>query len=76
MSGTAVVEIGRWLKVNGEGIYGSKVWRFAEERTIETKVARYDPTSRSNPTGEVPRRAAKFSIISWKIRRLKSQATF
>ncbi len=24
-------EIGKWLKVNGEGIYGSKVWRYAGE---------------------------------------------
>lgn len=31
-----LLEIGEWLKANGEGIYSSKVWRYSEEGPTQT----------------------------------------
>ncbi len=36
-----LLEIGRWLRTNGEGIYGSSVWRYSEEGPTQTKEGQF-----------------------------------
>jgi len=47
-----LLEIGRWLKINGEGIYGSKVWRYSEEGPTETKEGQFSDSEKTDFTSE------------------------
>ncbi|MCD7847658.1 MAG: alpha-L-fucosidase [Oscillospiraceae bacterium] len=47
-----LLEIGRWLKTNGEGIYGSKVWRYSEEGPTETKEGQFSDGAETVYTSE------------------------
>ncbi len=43
-------EIGNWLAKNGEGIYGSRVWRFAEEGPTETVEGQFSDGKKTEYT--------------------------
>ena len=42
-----LLAIGDWLKVNGEGIYGSRPWDIAEEGTTEAAEGSFGDAKRS-----------------------------
>ncbi len=47
-----LLEIGDWLKKNGEAIYGSNVWRYSEEGPTETVEGQFSDGNASSFTGE------------------------
>lgn len=47
-----LLEIGDWMKKNGEAIYGSKVWRYSEEGPTETVEGQFSDGNASSFTGE------------------------
>ena len=52
-------EVGRWMKINGDGIYGSKAWiKFGEGKVQK------DGKIRSMPTGNIGKKQAEFTFES------------
>ncbi len=47
-----LLEIGDWMKKNGEAIYGSNVWRYSEEGPTETVEGQFSDGNASAFTGE------------------------
>ncbi|MCD8055756.1 MAG: alpha-L-fucosidase [Clostridiales bacterium] len=47
-----LLKIGEWLRVNGEGIYGSKVWRYSEEGPTATQEGQFTDGGASEFTHE------------------------
>lgn len=51
---TMLAEIGSWMKINGEGVYGSKAWKKAGEGK--------DGTIRTLPGGKISQKQAEFQF--------------
>ncbi len=47
-----LLEIGLWLKINGEAVYGSKVWRYSGEGPTETVEGQFSDGGTVNYTAE------------------------
>ncbi len=45
-------DIGKWLDINGEAIYGSKPWRFAEEGPTKETEGQFNDSGETLYTGE------------------------
>lgn len=45
-----LLEIGKWLKVNGEAIYGSKVWRYSSEGPTKIQEGQFADNAEKNYT--------------------------
>lgn len=47
-----LLDIGKWLKVNGEAIYGSQVWRFASEGPTKIQEGQFADGNEKNYTSK------------------------
>jgi alpha-L-fucosidase len=64
-SATMLKEIGDWMKINGEGIYGSHAWKkFGEGEVIDSGKAGTAPKIRILPGGKLGKRHADFKFSS------------
>lgn len=47
-----LLEIGRWLRMNGEAVYGSKVWRYAAEGPTKIQEGQFADGTRKEYTSK------------------------
>lgn len=47
-----LLEIGKWLKVNGEAIYGSAVWRYSSEGATKIQDGQFADNAEKNYTSK------------------------
>lgn len=47
-----LLEIGRWLRTNGEAVYGSKVWRYAAEGPTKIQEGQFADGTRKEYTSK------------------------
>jgi alpha-L-fucosidase len=64
-SAAMLKEIGAWMKINGEGIYGSHAWKkFGEGEIIDSGKAGAEPKIRILPGGKLGKRHADFKFTT------------
>lgn len=63
-SGSAAMlkDIGAWMKINGEGIYGSRAWKKLGEGEMITDSKSREPRLKTLPGGKLGKRHAEFTF--------------